>query len=132
MLEYILTMTSILSFGKVSHNPVNPYPPYGGFTLLEILLNVYLLLDQTEDTAKILEANGFSFTVYIDWSQPMGQLFLYTRVYSLFKVGRYSNKTMSKSEKDLVRIQIEPSQIPQIATLFNLGIYGEDLIPLLT
>ena len=95
-------------------------------------MNVYLLLDQTEDTARILEANGFSFMVSIDWSQPMGQLFLYTRIYSLFKVGRYSNKTMPKKDKDLIRIQIEPSQIPQIAILFNLGIYGEDLIPLLT
>ena len=95
-------------------------------------MNVYLLLDQTEDTAKILEANGFRFIISVDWSKPMGQLFLYTRIYSLFKVGRYSNKTMPKSDKDLIRIQIEPSQIPQIATLFNLGIYGEDLIPLLT
>ena len=95
-------------------------------------MNVYLLLDQTEDTAKILEANGFRFTISIDWSQPMGQLFLYTKVYSLFKVGRYSNKTMPRKDKDLIRIQIEPSQIPLIATLFNLGIYGEDLIPLLT
>lgn len=95
-------------------------------------MNVYLLLEQTEDTAKILEDNGFSFTVSIDWSQPMGQLFLYTRSYSLFQVGKYSNKTMPKRDTELVRIQIEPSQIPQIVTLFNLGIYGEDLIPLLT
>ena len=95
-------------------------------------MNVYLLLDQTEDTARILKANGFSFIISVDWSQPMGQLFLYTRIYSLFKVGRYSNKTMPKADIDLVRIVIEPSQIPQIATLFNLGIYGEDLIPLLT
>ena len=95
-------------------------------------MNVYLLLDQTEDTSRILKANGFSFIISIDWSQSMGQLFLYTRIYSLFKVGRYSNKTMPKKDKDLIRIQIEPSQIPQIATLFNLGIYGEDLIPLLT
>ena len=95
-------------------------------------MNVYLLLDQTEDTARILKANGFKFIVSIDWSQPMGQLFLYTRIYSLFKVDRYSNKTMPKANKDLVIIQIEPSQIPLIATLFNLGIYGEDLIPLLT
>jgi len=95
-------------------------------------VNVYLLLDQTEDTARILKANGFSFIISVDWSQPMGQLFLYTRSYSLFKVGRYSNKTMPKADIDLVRIVIEPSQIPQIATLFNLGIYGEDLIPLLT
>lgn len=95
-------------------------------------MNVYLLLDQTKDTARILEANGFSFTVSIDWSQPIGQFFLYTRVYSLFKVGKYNNKCMPKKDKDLIRIQIEPSQIPQVATLFNLGIYGEDLIPLLT
>lgn len=95
-------------------------------------MNVYLLLDQTEDTARILEANGFRFSVPIDWSQPMGQLFLYTRIYSMFIVGRYSNKSTPKKDKDLIRIQIEPSQIPQISTLFNLGIYGEDLIPLLT
>ena len=96
-------------------------------------MNVYLLLDQTEDTAKILEANGFSFTVSIDWSQPMGQFLVYTKDYSAFMVGRYSNNNnMPKNDTNLIRIQIEPSQIPQIATLFNLGIYGEDLIPLLT
>ena len=93
---------------------------------------VYLLLAQSEDTAKTLENNGFSFNVSIDWSQPMGQFLLYTQDYSAFRVGRYSNNTMPKNDTNLIIIQIEPSQIPQIATLFNLGIYGEDLIPLLT
>ena len=93
---------------------------------------VYLLLAQTEDNMSILESHGFHTDIAINWSKPLGKLFLYAEYYSAFKVGRYALNVVPGINPLMTRIQIEPSQIPLIATLFNLGIYGEDLIPLLT
>ena len=93
---------------------------------------VYLLLAQTEENMSILESHGFHTEIAINWSKSLGKLFLYTEAPSAFKIGKYALDVMPGINPLMARIQIEPSQIPQIATLFNLGIYGEDLIPLLT
>jgi len=93
---------------------------------------VYLLLAQTEKNMSMLESHGFHTEIAINWSKSSGKLFLYTEAPSAFKIGKYALDVMPTTNNLFTRIQIEPSQIPQIATLFNLGIYGEDLIPLLT
>ena len=93
---------------------------------------VYLLLEQSDEIIALLKSHGFQTEVAFSWSKPLGKIFLYTEKYSIFKIGKYSKNTKPGRTPLAVRIQIEPSQIPQIATLFNLGIYGEDLIPLLT
>lgn len=80
----------------------------------------------------MLESHGFHTEIAINWSKSLGKLFLYTEEPSAFKIGKYALDVIPSTNTLMAIIRIEPSQIPQIATLFNLGIYGEDLIPLLT
>lgn len=92
---------------------------------------LYLLLEETDSNRQILKDNGFiNPTSFEDIVKT--QFNLYTGSYTAFNVSKTAKVFPNSVMENLTRIVIEPSQIPQIATLFNLGIYGEDLIPLLT
>lgn len=90
-----------------------------------------LLLEQSDSNKRLLIDNGFKTDVLIQYTLG-SQFLLYIEDYSAFVIGLTKGHCVNSVSENLTRIIIEPSQVPELATLFRLGIYGKDLIPYFT